>query len=391
MSTPPDSPGHRELLRARAYLNRVAEPPAPALAEFTAEVGPVRAARLVLAGEVPQEVAAETGARRFEDRSEADLATVTALGGRLVVPEVSEWPAEPFGCFATPVARADERWAAPMALWVRGGMRLDQLGAGAVALVGARAASGYGEHVAADFGYGLAEGGRAVVSGAAFGIDGAAHRGALAADGCTVAVQACGLDQAYPTGHQRLLDRIAERGAVVSEYPPGVRPARYRFLVRNRLIAAFAAGTVVVEAGVRSGARRTASAAAALGRVVMAVPGPVTSALSIGCHALIRDEQAVLVTRVAEIVEAIGRIGEDLAPELSVPTRPTDGLSHELLAVFDALPVRGVRHPEELAVESGIALHRVRAALPLLELRGLAECAVSGWSRVPAHRTRGGA
>jgi DNA processing protein len=204
-------------------------------------------------------------------------------------------------------------------------------------------------------------------------------------------VQACGLDQAYPSGHQRLLDQIPERGAVVSEYPPGVRPARYRFLVRNRLIAALAAGTVVVEAGVRSGARRTATAAAALGRVVMAVPGPVTSALSVGCHALVRDEQAVLVTRVAEIVEAVGRIGADLAPMLHSPPRPTDGLSPDVLAVFEALPARACRHPEQLAHDSGVPLHRVRAALPLLELQGLAECAVTGWSRVPAHRWRGGA
>jgi DNA processing protein len=139
---------------------------------------------------------------------------------------------------------------------------LDEIGARAVAIVGARAATGYGEQVAAEFGYGLAEGGLAVVSGAAFGIDGAAHRGALAADGLTVAVQACGLDRCYPAGHQGLLDRIAAGGAVISEYPPGTRPARHRFLVRNRLIAAFAVGTVVVEAGMRSGARRTATAAA---------------------------------------------------------------------------------------------------------------------------------
>ncbi|MGH3821620.1 MAG: DNA-processing protein DprA, partial [Pseudonocardiaceae bacterium] len=262
---------------------------------------------------------AETGARRAEDRAEADLSAIAALGGRLVIPEDTEWPAEVLACFATPAAQADERWRAPIALWARGADRLDQLGARAVAVVGARAATGYGEHVAAEFGYGLAEGGLVVVSGAAFGIDGAAHRGALAGEGCTVAVQACGLDRPYPAGHHGLLDRIAASGAVVSEYPPGVRPARHRFLVRNRLIAAFAAGTVVVEAGVRSGARRTATAATALGRVVMAVPGPVTSALSVGCHLLVRDEQAVLVTRVAEVVEAVGRIGADLAPPLSAP------------------------------------------------------------------------
>ncbi|MGH3911124.1 MAG: DNA-processing protein DprA [Pseudonocardiaceae bacterium] len=369
----------------------MAEPPAAALAELIGEVGPVEAARLVVARQVPDGVAAETGARRADQRADADLSAIAALGGRLVVPEDDEWPQEAFTCFGTPMALADERWRAPVALWVRGAARLDELGERAVAVVGARAATGYGEHVAAEFGYGLADGAVAVVSGAAFGIDGAAHRGALAADGRTVAIQACGLDRAYPAGHQRLLDQIAQRGAVLSEYPPGVRPARYRFLVRNRLIAAFAAGTVVVEAGVRSGARRTAAAAAALGRIVMAVPGPITSALSIGCHLLVREEQAILVTRAAEVLEAVGPIGTDLAPTLSTPLRRTDGLSSELLAVYEALPVGGgPRHPEQLTRDSGVPLHRVRSALPLLELQGLVGCGVSGWYRVPSGSGRGG-
>jgi DNA processing protein len=385
------TPGERELRRARAYLNRVAEPPAPALSELVSEVGPVRAARLVAVGQLPARAATETSARRAENRAEADLSAMAALGGRLVVPEDAEWPAEAFACFATPVAQADQRWRAPLALWVRGAGRLDELDERMVAMVGARAATGYGQRVATEFGYELAQDGIVVVSGAAFGIDAAAHRGALAAEGRTVALQACGLDQAYPAAHQALLDRIAQSGAVISEYPPGVRPARYRFLVRNRLIAAFAAGTVVIEAGVRSGARRTASAAAALGRVVMAVPGPVSSALSVGCHLLVREEQAVLVTRAAEVVEAVGRIGADLAPGLSTPRRCTDGLSPELLAVYEALPARAPRHPEQLMRDSGVPLHRVRSALPLLELRGLVGCGVSGWHRVTPGAGRGGA
>ncbi|MFN2533936.1 MAG: DNA-processing protein DprA, partial [Pseudonocardiaceae bacterium] len=341
-------------------------------------------------GQVPHRVATETGARRDDDRADADLSAITAVGGRLVVPEDSEWPAGSYHCFDAPAAQADERWRAPVALWVRG-RRLDEISTRAVAVVGARAATGYGEHVAAEFGYGLAERGLAVVSGAGFGIDGAAHRGALAAEGLTVAVQACGLDQSYPAGHQGLLDRIATGGAVVSEYPPGIRPARHRFLVRNRLIAAFAAGTVVVEAGVRSGARRTATAAAALGRVVMVVPGPVTSALSVGCHLLIREEHAVLVTRVEEVLEAVGRIGEDLAPPLTTPRRRIDGLSPELRAVYEALPARACRHPEQLVHDSGVPLHRVRSALPLLELQGLVGCEISGWHRIVADDGRGGA
>ena len=141
----------------------------------------------------------------------------------------------------------------------------------------------------------------------------------------------------------------------------------------------------------RSGARRTASAAAALGRVVMAVPGPVSSALSVGCHLLVREEQAVLVTRAAEVVEAVGRIGADLAPGLSAPRQCTDGLSSELLAVYEALPARAPRYPEQLMRDSGVPLHRVRSALPLLELRGLVRCGMSGWHRVRPDAGRGGA
>src|SRR5690606_21073056 len=133
------------------------------------------------------------------------------------------------------------------------------------------AATDYGEHTAAEFAYELTQSGMTVVSGAAYGIDGAAHRGTLAAEGVTVAVLGCGLDVGYPAGHVGLLNRVARRGAVVSEYPPGTQPARHRFLVRNRLIAALSAGTVVVEAGRRSGARNTATTAGTLGKVVMAV------------------------------------------------------------------------------------------------------------------------
>lgn len=376
------TPGERELRIARAYLNRVAEPPAPALVGLVEAVGPVRAARRVARGQVPEVVVTETGARRDDHRAEADLACAAALGARLVVPEDDEWPEWAFACFATPAARGDERLREPLALWVRGAARLDAVQQrGAAAVVGARAATGYGEHIAAEFGHGLADRGMTVISGAAYGIDGAAHRGALAAEGVTIAVAACGLDRVYPAGHEGLLERIAGRGAVVSEYPPGITPAKHRFLVRNRLIAALSDGTVVVEAGRRSGARSTAALAAALGRSVMAVPGPVTSALSVGCHVLVREANALLVTRVEEVVEAVGRIGADLAPSLPQPARPTDGLPAELLAVYEALPARAPRHAEQLVADSGVALQRVRAALPLLELRRLVSYSAEGWRR----------
>lgn len=376
------SAGDGELRHARAYLNRVGEPPAPALSALVAEVGPVHAARAVRDGAVSPAVAGETAARRTEDRASADLAEIAALGGRLVVPEDAEWPAAALACFA-----GDRRLHAPLALWVRGPATLQEVSTRAVAVVGARAATGYGEHVAAELAYGLAGRGVTVVSGAAYGIDGAAHRGAVAGAGTTVAVLACGLDRVYPAGHAGLLRRIAEQGAVVSEYPPGTRPAKGRFLVRNRLIAALGGGTVVVEAGLRSGARSTAALAALLGRVVMAVPGPVTSALSAGCHELVREENALLVTRFEEVVEAIGRLGDDLADQPSHgPARPTDGLSAEQLAVHDALPARAPRHPERLSQDSGVPPDRVRAVLALLELRGLVGWGNTGWFRVRERR-----
>lgn len=379
-------PGERRLREARAWLSRVAEPPAPALADLVEEVGAVRAARLVADGLVPEAVAQETAGRRDEGRAEADLAALAALGGRLVVPEDDEWPAAAFGCFAGRPVHGRERLSAPLALWVRGAARLDELGHRSAAVVGARAATGYGEHVAGELGYGLAERGVPVVSGAAHGIDGAAHRGALAADGLTAAVLACGPDRVYPAGHAGLLRAITATGVVLSEYPPGSRPVKHRFLVRNRLIAALSGGTVVVEAGVRSGARSTAALAAALGRPVMAVPGPVTSAMSVGCHLLVRGSDAVLVTRPEEVVEVVGRIGDDLAPELESATRAIDGLSRAELAVHEALPARAARHPERLAREAGVPLAQARAALPLLELRGLVSVHPDGWRRRPPGR-----
>ncbi|MGH3535912.1 MAG: DNA-processing protein DprA [Pseudonocardiaceae bacterium] len=293
-----------EVRRARAYLSRVVQPPVSAeLAALIADEGAVGAARLVAGGHTPF----RSSGPGLVERAEADLAAIAALGGRLVIPGDDEWPTEAFVCFGSPDAVHDPRWAEPIALWVLGAGRLEELTTRAVAMTGARAATGYGEHVAADVGYGLAEAGLTVITGGGFGIDAAAHRGALAVeDGRTIAVQARGLDAAYPSGHDRLFRQVAARGVLLSEYPPGVRPSRERFLVRHRLIAALTAGTVMVEAGVRSGARRTVAAAAALGKPVMAVPGPVTSALSAGSHLEIRERRAVLVTSARDVIEQIG-------------------------------------------------------------------------------------
>ena len=192
----------------------------------------------------------------------------------LLIPSDTQWP--------TQVDDLDTE--APIGLWLRGNLNLAQVCMAATAIVGARASTAYGQQVAAEVGTAAADYGHTVVSGAAFGIDAAAHRGALAAGGVTVAVLACGVDVAYPSAHQGLLNRIATDGLIVSEVPPGTTPRKNYFLVRNRIIAALASQTVVVEAAVRSGALSTAHWAQDLGRVVWGVPGPITSASSAGVH-----------------------------------------------------------------------------------------------------------
>ena len=292
-------------------------------------------------------------------------------GGRLITADDDEWPLLSFTAFADVDHRLRPQAHPPLALWVVGSARLDDMAERAVAIVGTRACTAYGEHVAADLAAGLVERDVTVVSGGAYGIDGAAHRATLATDGFTVAVLAGGIDIPYPAGHAALLHRIGQQGLVVSEYPPGVRPARHRFLTRNRLVAALSGATVVVEAGARSGAANTAAWARALGRAVCAVPGPVTSSASVGCHALLRSG-ADLVTRAADVVELIGRIGE-LAPDEQRPDSPLDGLGEAEQRVYDALPARGRRTADQIAVASGLPPTQVLGPLSMLEVCGLVD------------------
>ena len=343
------SPDGRAL--AWAYLSRVAEPPCPGLAALVAGVGPVEAADRVRCGLVDDELAKVTEARREIDRTAEDLDLLVSRGGRLITPDDDEWPVLAFAAFGGSTTLARPRGGPPMVLWALGPERLDEITPRAAAVVGTRAATTYGEHVAAELAAGLVERDVAVVSGGAYGIDGSAHRAALAAEGITVAVLAGGIDVAYPAGHSALLHRISRHGLLITEYPPGTRPARHRFLTRNRLVAAVAGAVVVVEAGLRSGAANTAAWARALGRVVTAVPGPVTSSASAGCHALLR-QGAELVTRADDIVELVGRIGE-LADEEPRPTTPLDALSDTERQVYEALPGRGAATIDQIAVASG--------------------------------------
>lgn len=367
-------------LLAWAYLSKVVQGPCAPLSMLVAEMGPEDAARAVRERDLSKVLGEQTAARAHLDTAAQDLALLASLGGRLVTPDDDEWPSWRLLAFDGWEAGRSREDAVPLALWVLGDRRVDELTERAVSIVGTRAATGYGEHVTAEIAGDLAADGWTIVSGAAFGVDGAAHRAALGVGGVTVAVTACGVDRVYPAGHARLLRQIAENGAVISEYPPGTVPARYRFLARNRLVAALSAGVVVVEAGWRSGARNTASWARRLGRPVMAVPGPVTSAASTGCHRMIRDDEARLVTSARDVVEEAGPIGVDDV-ESGDWSRPIDALSGDRLAVYEALPGSGARSPRELSESSGVVPERVRAVLTLLELDGYVGSDNTGWFR----------
>lgn len=365
------------MARSWAYLSRVAEQPCAELAELISGIGAQEAAERVRRGAVGPELLRSTEARRDIDCAADDLDLLDRRGGRLVTPDDDEWPTLAFASFGGIPLRDKPQGHPPLALWVIGPLRLDEVGERAAAIVGTRACTAYGEHVAAEISAGLVERDIAVVSGGAYGIDGAAHRATLAADGVTGAVLAGGLDVLYPAGHSALLHRVGQTGLLVSEYPPGVRPARHRFLTRNRLVAALTRATVVVEAGVRSGAASTAAWARALGRVVCAVPGPVTSASSAGCHALLA-QGAELVTRADEVREVVGRAGE-FADQLYGPTTALDGLTDIERQVYDALPARGASTPDQISVASGMAAARVLGSLAMLEIAGLVQRQDGRW------------
>ena len=253
-----------------------------------------------------------------------------------------------------------------------------------VAVVGARAATQYGLHVASDLATDLASRGWAVVSGGAYGIDSAAHRGALAAEGSTIAALAFGVDVAYPRGHASLFARIrAEGGVLVSEFPPGATPTKPRFLMRNRIIAALTRGTVVVEAAYRSGALNTAAVARRLGRPVLVVPGPVTSAQSVGCHRLARgDDPARIVTDASEVIEEVGLIGE-LAPTHEPLLRVRDALDATSLRVLEAMPSESAITVGDLSVAAGIDAGATGGVLLRMVATGLVREAAAGFVRVP--------
>lgn len=281
----------------------------------------------------------------------------------------------------------------PLALWVRGPLDLRASALRSVSVVGARACTPYGERATAALVGPLAEEGWTIVSGGAFGVDAAAHRAALAVGGATVAFMACGVDVAYPRAHDALLARIGDVGAVVSELPPGSQPLKHRFLGRNRLIAGVSRGTLVVEAAHRSGALATAHRALELGRVLMAVPGPITSMASAGTNRLIHEQSARAVSDADQVAAQLttmqGAGGAAVSTGSAVPSQPElplalqggrggDGSAGPVLA---ALPRRGYRSLAEVARSTGLPPVVCLAQLGVLELAGLAKRSPQGWQR----------
>jgi DNA processing protein len=362
---------------ARVVLSRIGEPGDPRLTDLVEQLG----AETVLGSLRDQAADPELGADLAERLASTDpareLERATAQGIRFVIPGDAEWPAALDDLAHAP--HLHERGGVPVGLWCRGSLRLDEATEHAVAVVGSRSATTYGAEVATDIAGTLARESWAVISGAAHGIDQAAHRGALAHRGRTVAVLACGADRAYPAAHKGLIDYIADVGLVVSEAPPGCAPTRIRFLARNRVIAALARGAVVVEAAVRSGALNTASWAGGLGRTVMGVPGPVTSAPSAGVHQLIRAKDALLVTSGEEVLEAVGPIGTFALADPREPEQVRDRLAGRERQVLDAVPVHRAADSGSIARAAGVAHGRTKEALLVLHRAGLVEHSLGRW------------
>ena len=358
---------------ARATLMRIAEPGVTGLLQHVAHVGVVQTVEDIRAGRRIGDVDVAALQHRLSSASGADdMAAAARIGARLVTPADDEWP----------VALNDLDWIGKpsLGLWVRGDMPLAEAAVRSIAIVGTRTATDYGVHVAATMAAELSDLGWGVVSGLAYGIDAAAHRGALAAGGLTVGVLACGIDVPYPKGHLDLYDRVCTDGLVVTEHPPGSSPQRTRFLIRNRIIAALSLGTVVVEMALRSGARSTATHAASINRHLMAVPGPITSAMSGGCHRLLRERpETVLVTNAAEVVEQCGHMG-DLAPRVSGPAQTRDLLGPMVARVFEGVPVQKAAAVASIATTAGVSVDVAAASLAALASAGLVECVEDRWA-----------
>lgn len=364
---------------ARAIWSRLAEPGDAIAGELITTLGAVLALDLITLPDAANALTRElrgndegtpvlstrqitAGLKRWRPRLDrsatvGDLEAAVAADMNIIAPESPLWPEQ----------LTDLGFHAPHMLWVRGATRT--LSAPALAVVGARACTGYGSHVTAELTGEAGAAGFGIVSGAAYGVDAVAHRTALATDTPTIAVLAGGADRVYPASHDQLLARIAEQGTICSELVPGSAPTRWRFLQRNRIIAALSRAVLVTEAGVRSGTLNTAGHAAELSRAVGAVPGPITSAASAGCHRLVREYGATLITNGAELRELLGVEQDDPFPHAPDAENGRAARVPSLhLRILDALPLQGNKTAADTAVRAGVSIEEATDALAELEL-----------------------
>jgi len=368
---------------ALMLLSSMVEPGDADLDDLIGEIGPIEAVKRLWEGDVTERLRRITGAMiacTYDpgDRAAQIAAATEACGARVLIPGDAEWPEQLRDLLL--VCDADEPHVRPpRCLWVRGKLDLDALCRRSVAIVGSRAASEYGQHLADDFAADLTEAGWTVVSGGAFGIDRAAHLGAIARGGATVSVLASGVEMPYPKANGPMFDLIVDRGLLVSEWPPGSSAMKHRFLTRNRVIAALAAGTVVIEAAHRSGARNTARHAAELGRVLMFTPGPVTSSTSAGVHQLAREPwEARLVTSAEEVIEDLTGIG-GLAVAPPPLRRPFDRLTEVEARLVESLPRGYVVETANLAAAAGVPTGTAAETLERLKKTGWVERIDDRW------------
>lgn len=367
---------------AWAYLSRVVEGPCAPLADLITQLGPEETAYAIRNNDhLPEVLERRVRARRDWDCAREDLRCAQANGFRLLTPDMPEWPGEYLTGFSYSAMYArqqrDSAACAPYVLWVKGNVEL--LGCPSVAVVGSRHPSTDGKRVTATLCAEIAAENIGLISGLACGVDGIAHQTAVHLGTPIIAVVACGLDRVYPAQHAALARGIAQQGLMVSEYPPGTRPARYRFLARNRLLAALSQGVLVTSAAWRSGALNTASWARDLGKPVMAVPHSSQDVDGAGCHRLIR-EGATLVTRGAEILEELGPIGQLALPMDSVD-HPLDRLTEEQKKVWNAVSPFFCSSLEEICAETGLETPRVQMSLKVLEDCRLISVTADRWTR----------
>lgn len=353
-----------------AYLawNVIAEPGDTAAHELVTAHGALQALEIVETG---NSAGLEPATREF---SEALQRWQPRTNARTVTPSIRN----AMRSDAVLLLPGDERWPsivddlgthAPLMLWARGNLTQPLTKANTISIIGARSATPYGSAVASDLAYELATDALTIVSGGAYGIDAAAHRAAIRAGGKTVAFIAGGIDRIYPEGNRALFEEMLENGTIYSEVAPGTAPTRWRFLARNRLLAA-AGATIVVEAGYRSGALNIAGHAASLARPLGAVPGPVTSSTSAGCHRLLRDYDATCITSTEDIHELLGT------------TQAENHLADaRMTRVLDALSPRTPRTTLDVAARAGLSERSTEALLALAELEATATRDGNEWKR----------